>query len=558
MAVAVPPGEPRTGVLAALDRANRRYLEAYRANSVIWALAEQVATMDEEIHRIRLRGRIEHVERVAKTIRRWQDHGLADRDIDPRTTAGALVSMLSNFAYWWLAGGDSYDPETAAATLTAIWARAVGLAERSEQPPAALSTTRFVGHYHLTACHPLPGTLLLVDIDVDYDAVMPETRKTFGDVSVWPSGDLVATVEIGRPPDNFFDAELITSLADACAWLDEQPEFRAAVLCSDGKHFCAGADFTGRSGRTGMGGAKELYAAAARLFEARTPVVAAVQGAAVGGGLGLACAADFRVASPQARFCANFARLGLHHGFALTVTLPAIVGEQRALDLLCTGRRVGGEEAARIGLADRLAEPEGLPASRAGAGRRDRRRRPARGAVDPGDDARDAGGPGPGGDGPGTGGAGPAAADGGLRRGHPRVRAAAASPIRGAVTMAVPDAAGVLAELRRWIEASWDPELSLVRWRELLADAGWACPAWPRGWCGRSLPAGLAALVRRSWPVRACPARPKGSAWAWPGRCSSSTAPMRSGNGSSGVPSPARSPGASCSANQLRARTWPG
>ena len=115
VAVAVPPGEPRRGVLATLDRANRRYLEAYRANSVIWALAEQVATMDEEIHRIRLRGRIEHVERVAKTIRRWQDHGLADRDIDPRTTAGALVSMLSNFAYWWLAGGDSYDPETAAA-----------------------------------------------------------------------------------------------------------------------------------------------------------------------------------------------------------------------------------------------------------------------------------------------------------------------------------------------------------------------------------------------------------------------------------------------------------
>ncbi len=204
---------------------------------------------------------------------------------------------------------------------------------------------------------------MLVDIYVDYYAVMPETRKTFGDVSVWPSGDLVATVEIGRPPDNFFDAGLITSLADACAWLDEQPEFRAAVLCSDGKHFCAGADFTGRSGRARMGGAEGLYAAAARLFRAQTPVVAAVQGAAVGGGLGLACAADFRVASPQARFCANFARLGLHHGFALTVTLPAIVGEQRALDLLCTGRRVGGEEAARIGLADRLAEPEGLRAA---------------------------------------------------------------------------------------------------------------------------------------------------------------------------------------------------
>ena len=63
------------------------------------------------------------------------------------------------------------------------------------------------------------------------------------------------------------------------------------------------------------------------------------------------------------------------------------------------------------------------------------------------------------------------------------------------MTAAMPDAAGILAELRRWIEANWDPGLSLVRWRELLADAGWACPAWPHGWCGRSLPAGLAALV---------------------------------------------------------------
>jgi 2-(1,2-epoxy-1,2-dihydrophenyl)acetyl-CoA isomerase len=192
---------------------------------------------------------------------------------------------------------------------------------------------------------------------------MLEAKKTFGDVSVWPSGDFVATVQIGRPPDNFFDAGLIASLADAWAWLDGQPEFRAAVLCSAGTHFCAGADFTGRSGRPGMDGARELYAAAARLFEARTPVVAAVQGAAVGGGLGLACAADFRVASPQTRFRANFARLGLHHGFALTVTLPAIIGEQHALDLLCTGRRVGGEEAARIGLADRLAHAEGLRAA---------------------------------------------------------------------------------------------------------------------------------------------------------------------------------------------------
>jgi len=78
------------------------------------------------------------------------------------------------------------------------------------------------------------------------------------------------------------------------------------------------------------------------------------------------------------------------------------------------------------------------------------------------------------------------------------------------VTAAVPAAAGLLAELRRWIEASWDPELSLVRWRELLADAGWACPAWPHGWCGRSLPASLAALVARELAAAGVPGSAEG------------------------------------------------
>jgi AcrR family transcriptional regulator len=133
-AVVPPPGEARADAYEALDRTNRRYLDAYRANSVIWALAEQVATIDPEIHRSRLRGRREHVDRVAATIARWQDRGLCDPGIDPETTAGALVSMLSNFAYWWLAGGDSYDPEVAAVTLTEIWARAIGL-RRTEPSP---------------------------------------------------------------------------------------------------------------------------------------------------------------------------------------------------------------------------------------------------------------------------------------------------------------------------------------------------------------------------------------------------------------------------------------
>jgi 2-(1,2-epoxy-1,2-dihydrophenyl)acetyl-CoA isomerase len=103
-----------------------------------------------------------------------------------------------------------------------------------------------------------------------------------------------------------------------------------------------------------------LYAHAVRLFAAATPVVAAVQGGAIGGGLGLALSADFRVASPSSRFAANFARLGIHDGFGITVTLPATVGMQASLELLYTGRRVRGEEAHALGLCDRLAAEEEL------------------------------------------------------------------------------------------------------------------------------------------------------------------------------------------------------
>jgi enoyl-CoA hydratase/carnithine racemase len=189
----------------------------------------------------------------------------------------------------------------------------------------------------------------------------------FGDVDVAvDDSTFVATVEIRRPPNNFFDVTLIRSLAEAYESLDADPAAcRAIVLCSEGKHFCAGADFSGRSGG-GPGSTGDLYAEALRLFRAGTPVVAAVQGAAVGGGLGLACSADFRVVSPASRLTANFSRLGFHQGFGLSATLPRIVGAQRAAELLYTGRRIDGAAAAAIGLADRLVD-DGEGAVRAAA-----------------------------------------------------------------------------------------------------------------------------------------------------------------------------------------------
>jgi enoyl-CoA hydratase/carnithine racemase len=174
---------------------------------------------------------------------------------------------------------------------------------------------------------------------------------TFGDVTAEVDDAYVALVTLRRPPENHFDGPLIADLADAYEHLDTDAGCRAIVLTSEGKHFCAGAALGAAAAREHP---RHLYEEAARLFAGELPVVAAVNGAAIGGGLGLAMSADFRVGSPETRMSANFSRLGFHHGFALTVTLPAAIGEQRARELLYTGERVDGTAAHAMGLLDRL------------------------------------------------------------------------------------------------------------------------------------------------------------------------------------------------------------
>lgn len=175
----------------------------------------------------------------------------------------------------------------------------------------------------------------------------------------------VAVVEIQKGPNNFFDVDLINNLADIFERFDQGDEARAIVLCSEGKHFCAGNDFSstpadGKPVARDPDATNPLYAAATRLFDTKTPVIAAVQGAAVGGGFGLAVMPDFRVACPEARFTANFVKLGFHPGFGLTHTLARVIGHQEAHKLFLTGRRIGGEEAYKLGLVDVLTDRENL------------------------------------------------------------------------------------------------------------------------------------------------------------------------------------------------------
>lgn len=181
-----------------------------------------------------------------------------------------------------------------------------------------------------------------------------------GDVAISMAPEHIATVEIRRPPNNFFDVDLVSRLADVYEELDDLAACRAIVLCSEGKHFCAGAalDPDEPSDPAAYGRPNPLYVAAARLFSTRKPVIAAVQGAAIGGGLGLACSADFRIGSTTCRFAASFSRLGFHHGFGLTVTLPRIVGFQHATQMLYAGQTVSAPEAAESGLIDQIVDEQ--------------------------------------------------------------------------------------------------------------------------------------------------------------------------------------------------------
>jgi len=184
--------------------------------------------------------------------------------------------------------------------------------------------------------------------------------KNFDDISVQVKGNL-AYIEIQRPPNNFFDYLLIEQIADAYEELDEVSECRVVILSSQGKNFCAGANFGQDEDMLDKSVPySKLYAQAVRLFKTRKPVIAVIQGAAIGGGLGLALSADFRIACPEARFAANFAKLGFHPGFGSSVTLPKVIGDQKAKDMLFSARRVDGEEAYEIGLADRLTSKENL------------------------------------------------------------------------------------------------------------------------------------------------------------------------------------------------------
>ena len=185
-----------------------------------------------------------------------------------------------------------------------------------------------------------------------------------------PAGEhgVVRVVTIDRPQvRNAVDGPTAQLLYDVFVDLDGDDDVRAAVLTGSSGTFCAGADLqaisTGSGNRVDDVAPSEIVGSLGPMGPTRllldTPVVAAVEGFAVAGGLELACWADLRVAARDATFGVYCRRWGVPLVDGGTVRLPRLIGHSRALDLILTGRGIDGVEAERIGLVNRVVEPGG-------------------------------------------------------------------------------------------------------------------------------------------------------------------------------------------------------
>ena len=185
------------------------------------------------------------------------------------------------------------------------------------------------------------------------------------DAVLYDVAEHVATITLNRPENrNSMTPDVLEGLMASVARAREDQEVRCVIITGSGKSFCAGADF---KSNVQLDDAKRALSPNERSFnmyrpflsvlDIEVPVIGALNGHAIGGGLGLAIVCDMRVANAEAKYGANFTKLGLHPGMATTYLLPRIIGVPRAAELLLTGRIVTGAEAAVFGLMNYAVAP---------------------------------------------------------------------------------------------------------------------------------------------------------------------------------------------------------
>lgn len=183
------------------------------------------------------------------------------------------------------------------------------------------------------------------------------------------SGDEAVAVLTFNDPErrNAMSAAMGEAFAASIAELSREESLRAVVLTGEGRAFSAGGDLGMIGGRAQQGSEgpegsarralretmRSFYGLFLSVRDLPCPVIAAVNGHAVGAGLCVALACDLRVVANEAKLGLNFTRLGLHPGMGASWTLPRLIGPARAAELLYTGRLIRGEEAERLGIANR-------------------------------------------------------------------------------------------------------------------------------------------------------------------------------------------------------------
>ena len=177
----------------------------------------------------------------------------------------------------------------------------------------------------------------------------------------------IATVTISRPQAlNALNSQFFREMDALIAELKDRTDVKVVILTGEGKAFVAGADIAEMAGKS-QHLAREFSRVGQNTFRSLElldkPVIAAVNGFALGGGCELALACDFRIASAKAKFGQPEVNLGLIPGYAATQRLPRLVGLGNALYLLMTAEMITAEEALRIGLVQKVVEPEALLAA---------------------------------------------------------------------------------------------------------------------------------------------------------------------------------------------------
>ena len=173
----------------------------------------------------------------------------------------------------------------------------------------------------------------------------------------------VATFTLNRPEAlNALSPDLKEDFQTMVDFVDGNADIKALILTGEGRAFCAGGDVKGMTNRLADGpgasrqGILEVHGWLQRLHNIDCAVIAAVDGLAFGGGFSLALVADFVFASPKAKFCSVFSRIGLMPDMALAYTLPRVVGAAMAKDLMFTGRSISAREAKELGIVHSIIE----------------------------------------------------------------------------------------------------------------------------------------------------------------------------------------------------------